>query len=55
MYSATNASWAETAVATSSHEQSSLPKEIQILSTLRKLDSLLVDRQLALERMIMML
>ena len=31
-------------------EQSSLPKEIQILSTLRKLDSLLVDRQLALER-----
>ena len=31
-------------------EQSSLPKEIQILATLRKLDSLLVDRQLALER-----
>ena len=31
-------------------EQSSLPKEIEILTTLRKLDSLLVDRQLALER-----
>jgi len=31
-------------------EQSSLPKEIQILATLRKLDSLLIDRQLALER-----
>jgi hypothetical protein len=31
-------------------EQSSLPKEIQILGTMRKLDGLLVDRQLALER-----
>jgi hypothetical protein len=31
-------------------EQSSLPKELQILATLRKLDGLLIDRQLALER-----
>ena len=31
-------------------EQASLPKELQILSTLRKLDGLLIDRQLALER-----
>ena len=31
-------------------EQASLPKELQILATLRKLDGLLIDRQLALER-----
>lgn len=31
-------------------EMSSLPKEIQILSTLRKLDRMLIDRHLALER-----
>lgn len=31
-------------------QQSSLPKELQILATLRKLDVLLIDRQLALER-----
>ena len=31
-------------------EQSSLPKELQILGILRKLDSLLIDRQLELER-----
>ena len=31
-------------------EQSSLPKELQVLATLRKLDGLLIDRQLALER-----
>lgn len=31
-------------------ENLSLPREIQILATLRKLDGLLVDRQLALER-----
>lgn len=31
-------------------ENASLPKELQILATLRKLDSLLIDRQLALER-----
>ena len=31
-------------------EQSSLPKELQILGILRKLDSILIDRQLELER-----
>lgn len=31
-------------------ENASLPKEMQILGTLRKLDSLLVDRQIAVER-----
>ena len=31
-------------------EESSLPKELQVLATLRKLDSLLLDRQLSLER-----
>ncbi len=31
-------------------EDSSLPKELQVLAILRKLDSLLVDRQLSLER-----
>jgi hypothetical protein len=31
-------------------EQASLPKELQILATLRKLDGILIDRQLALER-----
>ena len=31
-------------------EQASLPRELQILATLRKLDGLLIDRQLALER-----
>lgn len=31
-------------------EHSSLPKELQILGTLRKLDGLLIDRQLELER-----
>ena len=31
-------------------EDSSLPKELQVLSILRKLDSLLLDRQLSLER-----
>lgn len=31
-------------------QQSSLSKELQILATLRKLDGLLIDRQLALER-----
>ena len=31
-------------------EETSLPKELQVVSTLRKLDSLLLDRQLSLER-----